>query len=145
MKTEYEVMQHFVTFYSPGTFVAETSTKPIKSWDTKVACAMARKIHERHGATPYGFVFTTNGRKKGALDSREIKRSCTYYLGGQVFTLADVVKRNDPNDKILISNMKGNGYKRIIQNDNSWRWTQPLDDDDIVLPFKPTHAVAKTK
>jgi len=27
-----QIQKHFVTFYSPGTFVAETTEKPIKSW-----------------------------------------------------------------------------------------------------------------
>jgi hypothetical protein len=31
------VKQHFVTFYSPGTFFAETSEKPIDSWDVEKA------------------------------------------------------------------------------------------------------------
>ena len=40
-------------------------------------------------------------------------------------------------DRILVSNMEGNGYDRIITNDNSWRWTQPLGKDDVVLPWTP--------
>jgi hypothetical protein len=29
--------------------------------------------------------------------------------------------------------MEVNGWDRIITNDNSWRWTQPLGKDDVVL------------
>ena len=47
------IEQHFVTFYSPGTFVSETSTEPIDSWDVEKAVAMSRGIVERHGAKPY--------------------------------------------------------------------------------------------
>lgn len=36
--------KHFVTFYSPGTFVAESSEQPIASWDTDAAVVMARAI-----------------------------------------------------------------------------------------------------
>ena len=46
--------KHFVTFYSPGTFAAETSRKPIESWDVDKAVAMSKEIKERHGALPYG-------------------------------------------------------------------------------------------
>ena len=136
MSEKHEVIQHFVEFYSPGTFVAESTVKPIESWDTQKACAMAKKIQERHGATPYGFRFSTRGRLAGELDSKEIKHSNMYYLGGEIFTLKDIKKRNDPNDRLLISNMEINKYDRVIQNDNSWRWTMVFNEGDVVLPFQ---------
>lgn len=125
--------QHFVTFYSPGTFVAESTTKPIDAWDTDVAVGMARSIQERHGALPYGFIFTTRSRGDDDLDSKVTDTSPTYYLGGKIETLEDIEARNDPNEKILRSNMKMNSYDRVVVNDNSWRWTQPLQADDVVL------------
>lgn len=127
--------RHFVTFYSPGTFVAEESTRPIAAWDVVQAKAMAKTIKERHGATPYGFRFTTRGRGSADLDSREQARSPMYYLGGTVETLAEVEARNAPDEEILRSNMRGNGYDRIIVNTNSWKGTYPLMPDDIVLPW----------
>jgi hypothetical protein len=51
--------KHFVIFFSPGTFMAETTAKTIESWDTGKAIEMAREIKERYDATPYGFCFTT--------------------------------------------------------------------------------------
>jgi hypothetical protein len=65
--------KHFVTFYSPGTMVAETTEKPIASWNIKTAKQMASSIRERHGACPYGFRFTTRSRKANELDSKVIK------------------------------------------------------------------------
>lgn len=129
--------RHFVTFYSPGTFVAENTQRPIDSWDVEAAVSMARSIKERHGSTPYGFQFTTRSRGKDDLDSKVSHTSPMYYLGGRVETLADVEARNDPADRILISNMRSNGYDRIVVNENSWRWTQPLRDEDVVLDFTP--------
>lgn len=126
---------HFVTFYSPGTFVAEDTTLPIDAWDVPTAKAMATDITERHGATPYGFRFTTRGREADELDSRVIARSPMYFLGGVVETLDQVKARATEADRILIGNMEGNGYARIITNTNSWRWTQPLRDDDVVLEW----------
>jgi hypothetical protein len=127
------VKAHFVTFYSPGTFVAETTTKPIPSWDVEKAKAMAKGIKERYGALPYGFQFITRTRGAKDLDSKVSKTSPMYYLGGKIETLAEVKARATEKDRILIANMEGNGYKRIITNDNSWIWTQPLKDSDIVL------------
>lgn len=129
--------KHFVTFYSPGTFVAEQTTKPIESWDVNEAMAMATKISERNAATPYGFKFSTRGRGENDLDSKVIKSSNFYYLGGEVMTLQQVKDKHDPKDNILISNMECNGWDRIVVNRNSWRWTQPLEESDVVLDFTP--------
>jgi hypothetical protein len=129
--------RHFVTFYSPGTFLAEQSSQPIDAWDTAVAMRLADAITERHRATPYGFRFTTRTRGDDDLDSAVTATSPMYYLGGTVETLADVEARNDPKESILRSNMRGNGYDRVIVNTNSWKWTQPLNPDDIVLDYVP--------
>lgn len=127
------VQAHFVTFYSPGTFLAKTSQKPIQSWDIEEAKRMAREIKERHGAVPYGFKFTTRSRSADDLDSHETASSPMYYLGGKVETLDEVKARATDGDRILISNMESNGYERIVTNMNSWKWTQPLKPTDIVL------------
>ena len=129
--------KHFVTFYSPGTMVAEASTKPIDSWDVNAAMEIARSIKERHGATPYSFRFTTRERGDDDLDSKVVETSNLYFLGGRVETREEVDARDDPKEAILRSNMKINGYDRIVVNDNSWHWTQPLNADDVVLDFTP--------
>jgi hypothetical protein len=126
---------HFVTFYSPGTFVSESSTKPINAWDIEAAKKMARGVHERHGACPYGFQFTTRGRGANDLDSSVIAKSPMYYLGGVIETLDQVKRRATEKDRILVANMEGNGYDRIITNTNSWRFTAPLNDTDVVLEW----------
>jgi len=127
--------RHFVTFYSPGTFVSETTERPIKSWDVATAKRMAKRIKERYGATPYGFRFMTRARKATDLDSKVAKTSPMYYLGGTVETLAQVKARATDKERILIANMEGNNIKRIITNDNSWRFTGELHDDDVVLAW----------
>ncbi len=125
--------KHFVIFYSHGTMVAETTQQPINRWDVDEAVEMSKKIKERHSASPYGFYFITRQRKEDEFDSKEIKRSGMYFLGGTVFTLKEIKKRNDPKDKVLISNMEYNGYDKIVTNNNSWKWTQPLGENDVVL------------
>lgn|ERR1700680_3989765 len=139
------MQRHFVTFLSPGTFVSEASELPIPidSWNIDVAVKMAGDICERHGARPYGFRFTTRGRKDDQLDSEEIDRSGIYYLGGKVETAEEILARSDPKEEILRSNIRCNNYKRIITNTNSWRFTKALGDDDVVLdvtlpPRKPS-------
>lgn len=125
---------HFVTFYSPGTFVAETSERAIPSWDAVVAVAMAKEITERHGARPYGFRFTTRARTADELDSKVVATSPMHYIGGKVETRAEVEARNDPKEENLRANMRMNDYDRIWTSTEGWRWTQPLDADAVVLP-----------
>lgn len=125
--------QNYVVFYSPGTMVSESTQKEIDSWDVDLAVAMSKTIKERHAATPYGFKFIKRGRKNHELDSKEIDRSGMYYLGGEVLTLVEVKAKNDPADKILISNMECNGWDKIIINNNSWKFTAPLRSEDQVI------------
>lgn len=133
-----DMQKHFVTFYSPGTFVSEETTKDIDAWDAKVAAKMARKISERYNAKPFGFRFTTRGRGSADLDSKVIKTSPMYWLGGKIATLAEVEARNDPSEEIVRANMRCNGIKRIIVNTNSWKHTAAFGDDDVLLDWRPT-------
>lgn len=130
------MQQHYVIFYSPGTFVAEESSKPVDAWDVDAAVEAARKIRERHNAVPYGFCFITRARGDDDLDAKEVARSPFYYLGGKIETLAEIEARADPKEWILLGNMRSNGYDRVIVNTNSRKWTQPLDETGVVLDFE---------
>ncbi len=118
---------------SPGTFVSESTTKEVDSWDVNIAKEMAEKISERYNSAPYGFYFSTKSRLETDLDSKVINKSPMYYLGGTILVLDEIKSRNDPNDRILISNMECNKWDRVIENCNSWKITLPLEKGDIVL------------
>lgn len=126
--------QHFITFYSPGTLIAEQTTKPIPSWDIEQAITLAATITERYGAKPYGFQFSTRSRTESELDSSEVARSPMHYMNCHVESLEEIKARQDPNDRILISNMQCNGWNRVVRTKEGWRWTQPLLDKDVVIP-----------
>ena len=128
--------KHFVEFYSPGTFVSESTERPIDSWDVDEAKKMAKSIKERHGAVPYGFRFNTRTRGPKDLDSKVTASSSMYFLGGKVETYEEICKRNDPKEETLRWNMESNKFDRIIVNTNSWKITLPLDKDDVVLEWK---------
>lgn len=121
--------QHFVEFLSPGTFFSESSEKQIDSWDVKKAKKFAKNITERYGAKPYGFRFKTRSRTDADLDSKVTAVSGMYYLGGDILSYDDVKNRNDPKDDILLSNMRNNRYKFIIENRNSYLFTGAFDPD----------------
>lgn len=137
MKDQDTIERHFVTFYSPGTFVAEETTRPIDSWDTAKAIEMADTVIERYSATPFAFQFSTRVREANDLDSRISERSNRYFLGGRIETLEEIEARNSPDDRILIGNMRSNGWNQVIVNDNSWRMTLPLQEQDTILDYTP--------
>lgn len=128
--------QHFVTFFSPGTFVSEQRTCPIEKWDVNEAKRLAKSVKERHGATPYGFQFSTRLRGRRELDSKIVKSSGMYYLGGKIETIEEVFIRQDPKENILRSNMKANGIGKVITNTNSWKITLPFNNDDVLLEWE---------
>ena len=128
--------KHFVTFFSPGTLVAETTELEIEDWYQGVAMDMAHDVTERHGATPYAFQFSTRERSDDELDSRVTRKSGLYFLGGKIQSLEEV-KADPDSTPTLISNMESNGYRRVVTNTNSYKWTQPLGDDDVVLDWTP--------
>lgn len=125
--------RHFVTFYSPGTFVAETTVRPIDAWDVEAAKQMAGEIVERYNAKPYAFQFSTRNRTDDDLDSKVVAKSQTYYLKGKIETLAEIVARNDPQESTLRMNMRNNGIERVVVCHTPYKWTQPLRDGDVVL------------
>ena len=134
--------QHYVTFYSPGTFFAETSTLPIEGWDTKVAVGLAETVRERYNARPYGFRFETrivadpvpDGRGGTlAVQPRTIKTSGMYHLGGTLLTLREVEARDREDERVLRSNMRNNDSPIVVVNKNSWRSTTPFNEGDVIV------------
>lgn len=126
--------KHFVTFLSPGTFVSEQTTKEIDSWNVEKALEMAKSITERHDATPYGFQFFTRERLDNDLDSKVTETSGTYYIDVKIETYQEIADRNDPADSILLSNMRINGWDKVVVTRSSyWKGTYPLRDGDVVL------------
>lgn len=133
-----KVKKHFVVFLSPGTFVSESSSVEVSSWNVNEAMELAHGIQERHGATPYGFYFLTRGRGEFDMDSKVIEQSKgIYYLGGTIFSRQDVIDRDDPNERILRSNMESNNIDRIIENTNSWKFTTAFKETDTLLDWSP--------
>ena len=123
----------FVTFFSPGTWVAEETTVPIAAWDVATATQMAAGITERYGARPYAFQFTTRSRTDEELDSRVTATSGLYFIDCTVRTLADVEAVNDPAERTLLSNMRSNGWDRVATPRSGWKFTRPVGPEDVVL------------
>lgn len=127
------VSKHFVTFYSPGTFMPEETTKEVDAWSPELALAMAADIVERHGARPYAFRFTTRSRGPDDLDSKVSASSGLHYFGCDVLTLAEV-KATYSNENILIGNMERNDIARVAVPREGWKGFYPVSSGDVVLP-----------
>jgi len=134
--------QHFVDFFSPGTFFSEQSRKPIDAWDINLAVALSNDVLERHDAKPYGFQFVTcivadpiSDGEGGTLDvkPKEVERSDTHFIGGTVLRYDEIL---DEEYRILRTNMQCNGWPVCIENCNSWRFTGAFNDDDVIVDEK---------
>jgi hypothetical protein len=127
------MQKHFVLFLSPGTIVPERTEQPIHAWDVLEAVKKAGEIVERYDARPFGFKFVTRGREPDDLDSKVIRQSNFYYLGGTVLTVAEIEAEGDPKNNTLLANMRANKIARVLRNDNSYRFTVALEREDVVL------------
>lgn len=134
--------KHYVVFYSPGTFVAETSQEPIEEWSPRIAVGMAEKIVERYDSTPYGFRFETRlvrdpipDGEGGTLTvaSKKVAESGMYFLGGRLRTVDDVATEARKDEEILLSNMLGNDYPIVVEVVKRWKSTQPFDATDCIV------------
>ena len=133
MKDGLAIRQDCVTFLSQGTIAHEATTRQVNLWHVDQAVETSREITERHGATPFGFYFTTRGRGDKDLDSRETARSGVYYLNGIIETADQIEERGDPGERTLLANMRGNHWDKVVRNARGYPWAQPLRDGDVVL------------
>jgi hypothetical protein len=134
--------KHQVTFYSPGTLFPEQSTKDIIKWNPALAVKLGQDVSERYHAKPYGFRFHTilvadplDDGEGGKLEvvSKTVKSSGTFFLGGKLETYTEVCERNDPKERILRSNMRGNEDWIVVVNTNSFKSTLPFEVNDFIV------------
>lgn len=134
--------QEYVTYYSPGTLFAESTSKPIERRDPAMAVRMGGDVEERYAAKPYAFRFETrivaapvSDGEGGTLhvSSKTVDETGLYFLGGVLETLDEVTARNDPKESILRSNMRNNGSEIVCVNTNSYRSTMPFGENDCIV------------
>ena len=131
--------KHYVVFSSPGSFFHEKSEHEIGEWNTHEAVRIAGTVVERHGARPFGFHFetrlTANGLIAGVLrvEPKTIKTSGMHFINGRVVTYDDVVARNDPQEQILLSNMRNNDSVLICETRNGYLSTNEYREDACVV------------
>lgn len=106
-------MQSMVRFFYPG---------PVGS-DAEIDIFDPTKVTMPDGAFAFEFFDRT--------ESNDVFKGVRYYPGGKVLTLEDV-KREFPDNEILIHNMEVNGYDPIVQTkENTFQMFR--EGQDIVL------------
>ena len=103
-------------YWMPGSFLAETTSKKLDSWDLDEAVEKAPDKGP-YGPGAYAFEliqYVTTNVEGFEVIPKEIAHSGTYFLGGTIYTIDDI-KREVPNSSILISNMEGNGWLKVIK------------------------------
>jgi hypothetical protein len=116
------MLYHYVQFFYPGVIITEVSSKRVAN--------RTDKIEVPKNSFGYRFydveIQECNGEKLRGKDKNE---SHCYYVG-RAMTLADV-KREMPNETILIDNMERNDFKRIVR--TKYGQSIPMDDNDVII------------
>jgi hypothetical protein len=109
MSTETVKTTTYVTYDLPGFFMPEQYTRIVEQRDSQAAAnaapdgAYAFTFHDIVGATVNGTTLT----------SQPVHRSGRYFIGGTVRNATEVEAM--PGDhSILLSNMRNNGWNRVI-------------------------------
>jgi hypothetical protein len=120
------VTHRFVRFYAPGSFVAndweqavETSLNPHDvKWPDN---AYAFTLHERVDVFDGPEKFTGAVRQIGPI---------YYHPDSKVMTEAEIAAKGDPNNRILLANMRCNRWPSVIY--SRWgNWPQPYEADKV--------------
>jgi len=118
------VKQTYVEFMYPGIMVSESSSKPVDNRDTE-------NIEPSKGVYAFRFYDRLEAEIDGETVMGEKKNySGFYYLNGKVVTIADLEENARPSDRILISNMRGNKWAKVIMMDNGQAF--PWKEDDVL-------------
>lgn len=120
----------YVEYLSPGSFVSEESAVPVTGRDPA-------RIAREAPASVFAFRFydiatttVTVSGKQVETKSGAINATARYYIDAEKLTAADVEAL--PGDhKILLSNMRGNGWDPILRCRTGN--FQPLEDGDVVI------------
>jgi len=120
----------YVKYLSPGTIVAEETIREVTSRDPQLA---ARKAP----AHAFGFTFFDRviiraecGEEMVTTRSAERNVSPVHYIDAEVLDAA-AVEALPGDHKILLSNMRGNGWDRMVRCRTGW--FQPLGERDVLV------------
>lgn len=119
--TQQTTTRYYAEFQYPGTFLSESSTRAVDD-------PQSIEWPER------AYSCRTFARTVMVIDGEELRGKARDYspttYRGEVFDL-ERVKREHPDKRILIQNMQGNGYDRVVR--TAFGQLFPINDTDIVI------------
>lgn len=120
-------VQTYVEFLYPGIVFDESSAKPVDGRNPSEI-----EVPDRAHAFRFYDVGETTDEDSGVtLKSERMHYSGTYYPGGEVWT-QERVWRELPDERILLSNMKGNRWEEVVRTRfGSWH---PVRGKVVMLP-----------
>lgn len=123
------MLKHFVIFVISAKFGTTLVEREIDSWDPKLACGLIKTLI----TYPLGFYFET----KHCLDIESNyfiteKTSLMFFINGIISSLQELQDRNNPEDSILISQLKQNNVENII----TVNYTQLTQDNNLLYKDK---------
>jgi hypothetical protein len=116
------ILQEYIEFYFPGSFVSETDVKPIASRSLPVVLPL--------GAYAYRFFSRQEVELNGEILRGKAHDYSPMTYFGKALTLSEV-KALDGDYRILISNMECNRWDRVVRTVRGN--FQPLKDGDVVI------------
>ena len=125
------VRRTYVEFVYPGIIVSETSVKEVESRDTS-------EVKVPDGAFGFRFFDVLIAKvecdgKTVELRSDRLNQSPMHYYGGRILTREEV-EREVPDNRILLDNMDGNGWNRVIK--TRMGNFQPFEESDAFVEAK---------
>ncbi|MEK7631382.1 MAG: hypothetical protein AAB445_00740 [Patescibacteria group bacterium] len=122
------VRKTYIEFLYPGVFLNESSTQEIKTRDVSRV-----KVPKNAYCFKFFDILSLAVKTEGEevlLTSERINVSPRHYYGGKLYTIAEL-KREFPNERVLIGNIEGNGYKQAIRcRTGNW---QTFTETDILI------------
>jgi hypothetical protein len=119
--------EFYVEYFFPGSFVSESSVRAIADRE-----AVGDWPKGAYGRRTYAMTVTEVDGERVTGKPRDYSPTT---FRGEALTV-DQVKKYHPDERILISNMEGNGYDRIC-------WTNgrayPMNANDTCIPAAAPH------
>jgi len=126
-----ETTKTYVEYLYPGSFFSEEESKPVKERDPE-------KILKTLPKGVFAFLFydqaSTMVKVDGEAQTVYGKRknvSGKYYPDAEIYTVPQLKALDEKQYHILIANMEGNGWKRVVKTRRGN--FQPLEKSDTIL------------
>jgi len=122
-----QITKTFVTYFYAGVFVADTSTREIKNKNGRQRFPPGAFAYQFYN---HDYIIMPDGKNVPMGDDYDCSGLHYRAEGSNIYTL-EQVKKLFPKEKVMISNMECNGYKKVIKT-HIGNWRELNEEDKIV-------------